>query len=100
LTGSLVGDGTPPGVGLGNRNIRVNVQIHSPQVELTPICETSNADTGQGERIATVRFCVRFSQKTPGEYSVEVKFLDTLIDIRVDFTDVFSIGDSDLQQTQ
>jgi hypothetical protein len=91
LTGSLVGDGTPPGVGLGNRNIRVNVQIHSPEVELTPIFETNN-DQGE-ERIATVRFCVRFGLKTPGEYSVEVNFLETLIDIRVDFTDGFSIGD-------
>jgi hypothetical protein len=50
--------------------------------------------------MARVRFCVCFGLKTPGEYSMEVIFLEILIHRRVDFTDAFFIRDSDLHQTK
>jgi hypothetical protein len=45
-----------------------------------------------GEIFASVDFCVRFQLNTPGTSTIEVNFLETIVQLNVDLTDGFSIG--------
>jgi hypothetical protein len=96
LTGYIEGDDTPPGIGLGTRSIKVNINVHTPQVESTPIFHDTTPTYPPEQNItafreATVSFCVRFSLNTPGDYPNEVNFHETLIDLAMDFSNGFAI---------
>lgn len=92
---SIQTDSTPPGEGDAIRNTDILLSVNPNNIanEQTVYSEESV----DGELIAKVDFCVRFSLWTPTTPPIEVNFLETLVTLLVNLTDGFSIDDVTVQ---
>jgi hypothetical protein len=91
LGSSIETDSTPPGAGddIRNANILLSVNPMNIAIEETVYSE----GTVDGELVAKVDFCVRFSLWTPTTPPIEVNYLETLVTFLATLTDGFSIDD-------
>jgi len=89
LDRSLLTDDTPPGDGEGFRTAHVKTSIKTETITSDP--DLYSEETVNGELIAAVSFCVRFSLWTPFDPPIEVNFLETIVTLKLDLTAGFNI---------
>jgi hypothetical protein len=89
LSFTLVPDSTAPGAGDNERNVAVDIVLDPNTISNSA---TYSEQTLNGEVVATVNFCMRFSLSTNTVTPIEVNFLETIVTLTIDLTDGFSIG--------
>jgi hypothetical protein len=90
LSANITGDGTPMGAGNLLRDFDMQVEINPENITQTGIY---TEQTIEGELTAAVVFCVRFSLWTYSDEPLEVNFRETIVNLTIDLSDGFSIGE-------
>jgi hypothetical protein len=93
LSANITQDGTPLGDGNLFRDFDMQVGVNPQNISQA---EIYTEQTIEGEMTASVVFCVRFSLYTYSDTPLEVNFRETIVNLTIDFTDGFSIGEIDV----
>jgi hypothetical protein len=72
------------------RSFKLDIKVNPEEISNNAV--VYKEDVVNGEIFGRVAFCVRFQLNTPGGSSIEVNFLETIVQLNVDLTDGFSIG--------
>jgi hypothetical protein len=77
--------------GSGTRSVSIGVTVQPEEISLEPnVYEESDVN---GERTAVIAVCIRLSLNTPGNTSIEVNFLETVVVLTAQLTDGFQIDE-------